>query len=82
MAGSGAGVRERRVLTGDERTTLRRMHAAAVERGRGADARPLWQALYNYAGLLARDGRSGRQMAAALGVRPQRVSQMLAKAAR
>lgn len=82
MAGSGAGVRERRVLTGDERTALRRMHAAATKHGRSADARPLWQALYDYVGSLVRDGRSGRQIAAALGVKPQRVSQMLAKAAR
>lgn len=83
--GAAAGVANRRALTDDERAELISLRDAAAEAGRNAAARmpaakAAWQAVYDYVGVLTKRGRSGRQIALALDVKPQRISQMLAKA--
>lgn len=87
MARDGAAglVSRQRTLTDAEVVELRARYHAAVAAGRNAsalkpEAKAVWQALYDYVGTLDGRGRSGRQIALALDVQPQRVSQMLAKA--
>lgn len=84
MARHGATVTAR-ALADDERAELLALHAEAVAAGRNAAARTpaarvAWQALYDYVAVLTTRGRSGRQIAQALNVAPQRISQMLAMA--
>lgn len=69
-------------VTSFEQRRLRKLHAAATQAGRAASARDAWLALYGYVAELTAHGRGGRQIADALGVSAQRVSQMLAKASR
>lgn len=89
-AGAAAAVthheaRAERELRPAECRRLLLLRDTAAKAGRNAAARTpaakrAWQALYDYVAVLDGRGRSGRQIALALDVKPQRISQMLAKA--